>query len=33
MKLKIFFLALLAIALGAMNASAQSETDNNNKLH
>ena len=33
MKIKIFILAILTLALGAINASAQSETDNNNKLH
>ncbi len=33
MKIKIFILAILTAALGAMNASAQNETDDNNKLH
>jgi len=33
MKIKIFILAILTVALGAMNASAQNETDDNNKLH
>jgi len=33
MKIKIFTLAILAALLGAMNASAQSETDKDNKLH
>ena len=33
MKLKLFSLAILAVALGAMNAYAQSETDKDNKLY
>ena len=33
MKIKIFILAILAVALGTMKAYAQSETDENNKLH
>ena len=33
MKLKIFILAMLTVALGAMNVCAQTETDNNDKLY
>ena len=33
MKLKIFTLTILTVALGTMNAFAQSETDKNEKLH
>ncbi len=33
MKIKIFFLTILTALLGAMNTSAQSETDKNSKLH
>lgn len=33
MKIKIYILTMLTAALGAMNVAAQSETDNNNKLH
>jgi len=33
MKIKIFLLTVLAVCLGAMNASAQNETDKDKKLH
>lgn len=33
MKIKIFTLAIFAVALGALNVCAQSETDKNNKLY
>ena len=33
MKIKILTLAILFVALSAMNVSAQNETDNDNKLH